>query len=75
MMIPYTKTAGGATDDTDSGLGNYLSEPLRRLRHLRRDLNHHRRTGHPGPLPQPWRYGLNLPDLRPSEIFWSGGKR
>jgi hypothetical protein len=50
-----------------------LSRSLRKLKHMRRDLNHHRRTGHPGPLPQPWQYGLNLPDLKPSEIFWPGG--
>ena len=62
----------------DGTAASYAAEPadtLRKLKHLRRALNHHRRTGHPGPLPQPWQYGLNLPDMQEAEYYWPGGGR
>ena len=70
MMIPYTKTAFGATGSANSDLAAYLSEPLRRLQWLRQELDHWDAAGGRRVMPQPQQYGIQLPDLKPSEIRW-----
>jgi hypothetical protein len=70
MTIPSTKTAFGATAGADSGLGNYLNKPLRRLQWLRQELDLWNESEGARPMPQSKDFGLTLPDLKPSEAHW-----
>lgn len=47
-----------------------LCEPLHRLAWLRQELNLWNEAEGNRPMPQPRDFGLNLPNLRPSEIRW-----
>ena len=68
-MVSTTKTAFGATADADFDHG-YLNEPLRRLAWYRRELDGWDADAGARALPQPVDFGLDLPDLKPSEIRW-----
>ena len=46
------------------------ADRLRRLHHLRRDLDGWNAAGGASPMPQPSNYDLRLQPLLPSEIFW-----
>ena len=47
---------------------------LRRLHHLRDDLDRWNAGGGAGPMPQPASVGLRLPALLPSEVLWTEGR-
>ena len=47
-----------------------LFDGLRRLHHLRRDLDHWHGTGRRGPMPQLARFGLRLPAMGPGDVYW-----
>ncbi len=48
-----------------------LCEPLRRLQWLRQELDLWNEAEAARPMPQPQEYGLALPPLKPSEVFWA----
>ena len=56
----------------DSSLQPATNASLRRLGHLRRDLDRWRAAGSRGPMPQPRQFGLRLPPMRAAEILWPG---
>ncbi len=49
---------------------SHLCEPLRRLQWLRQELDLWNEAEAARPMPQPQEYGLALPPLKPSEVFW-----
>ena len=65
---------GQGRDQPISRLQACPADTMARLLLYRFDLNVWHLTGRRGPMPQPWEYGLNLPDLRPSEIHWRGSR-
>ena len=50
--------------------GSHLNEPLRRLAWLRQELDLWNTAEGQRPMPQPSDFGLDLPNLRPSEVHW-----
>ena len=48
---------------------SHLCEPLRRLQWLRQELDLWNEAEAARPMPQPQEHGLDLPPLKPSEIF------
>ena len=49
---------------------NQLTEPLRRLKTLRQELGLWNAAEGSRPMPQPRDLGLDMPDLRPSDMHW-----
>ena len=70
MNLKDTTAALGASAGADSDHGNYLNEPLRRLRWLRQELDLWPEAAGAHPMPQPRDFGIPLPNLRPSEVHW-----
>jgi hypothetical protein len=48
----------------------HLAAALHQLQGFRRAIDQWDAAGGAWPLPQPQAHGLDLPDLRPSQIFW-----
>ena len=64
--FPKYSTQAGAAQTQASP----LCEPPRRLQWLRQELDLWNEAAGDRPMPQPQDFGLNLPDLKPSEVHW-----
>lgn len=61
----FTTEAGKAATHTAD-----LTEHLRRLQWLRQELDLWNEAEGSRPMPQPADFGLDMPGLKPSEVFW-----
>ena len=74
-LIDLADRRYGQRPSTRSRPRNQLNEPLERLGALRAALTIWNAAAGVGPMPQPQHFDIDLPDLKPSEIFWQGGWR
>ena len=70
FRIPWNYSTSACGTLAPISQGAPLCEPLRRLQWLRQELDLWDEVEGARPMPQPRQYGLNLPDLKPSDVHW-----